>query len=195
MVRSRRASKGRFQCRFLVHEWKKMPASLKSGLGQQDSRSLVLDGKDTSGLKGAAKTQKSTRPDSVWPEAWRYEREEEIAESAEINAKLQTTRGKRRVYEVSADDKKYLKVIAEAHRKLESDNVLVMHRFLGKSSSGSPPACETLVERHWDARHGRKNKFFSVGTHLWTRTCRNCKHHTLVQRTAHNILHVYITCG
>ena len=89
-----------------------------------DSRSFAQDFLEgANGLKGRpTKIQKSTRPDSIWPEAWAKlskKREEEIAECPEVNDK--TANSTPQQEKVSTDDKYYLKVIAEALLKLDSD--------------------------------------------------------------------------
>ena len=51
-----------------------------------------------------------------------------------------------------SDDKNHLEVIAEASLKLDNDTVLAMPCVLGTPSSGSPQACDTLIESRDQAR-------------------------------------------
>ena len=65
----------------------------------------------------------------MWPEVQttiREEKKKTIAECSEVHAKLQSARRNSEIYEILADDKDYLKVIAEARLKLDNNKIIVV---------------------------------------------------------------------
>ena len=88
-------------------------------------RTTVPEGYGWVGQWKTQKIQKTARPDSIWLEAWithsKKQKENQIVEWAEENAKLQAARRNTGVYEVLTDDEDYFKVIADARLKLEQD--------------------------------------------------------------------------
>ena len=68
------------------------------------------------------KIQQTSRPDNVWPEVWQsLSKKQKIAETAkwEIEkVKRDAARNKRGIFEVSADDKDYLKIMSEVRAKM-----------------------------------------------------------------------------
>ena len=97
----------------------------------------------------------SIRPDSIWPDAWTHlskkQKEKEIVEWTDVNAKLQAARHNRRIYDVSADDKDYLKVMTETRLMLQNDNVPVIPCILRSKSRGTT-SC--VRNSDWIKRHG-----------------------------------------
>lgn len=69
----------------------------------------------------------------------------DIAKWAEANARLQAVRRNERMSEVSANDKDYFKVIADARLKLDNDRVQVMLCILGSQRGKKPRTCEDLI--------------------------------------------------
>ena len=68
------------------------------------------------------KVQQTSRPDSAWPEVWmstsKKQKKLEIQKWEEEKPKLKAARDDRGIYEIPADDKDYLRTIAEARAKL-----------------------------------------------------------------------------
>ena len=163
-----------------------MSVSLKSGLGQQDSKSFVHDfWKGYEWAEGrSTKIQKSARPVSICAEAWtelfKIRTRRRNCRIGKINLKLQPIRRKWRSCEVSADDNDYIKDCRDA---LISLKIQQLGTASTRDSDLEIEECQTLTQNA---------NFFTFGTPLCTRRCRNCQHDTLVLRSARNIYRVHI---
>ena len=69
------------------------------------------------------KVQKTTRPDTIWPEEWlrlsKKQKQQQIAASDDDKTRLEEARRRRLVFDVSPEDAEYTKLIFESRAKLE----------------------------------------------------------------------------
>ena len=94
------------------------------------------------------KIQKTTRPDSIWPEAWtRLSQNQRDKRNGRMGTRrCQTASSTPQRRNLRGIDRDYFKVIADARLKLEKDTALALPCIVKEDSRGKPQAGTTSID-------------------------------------------------